>query len=67
MKIQQEYQDLIKEFMKAIIANQNYEFRQEDKKKYYNSMTQTHSQLMRYELTVLEATRYADALMARNS
>lgn len=50
--------------MRAIIANPNYQFRQEDMKKYFDKLNQTYDPKMKYELTVLEAQRYADALMA---
>lgn len=59
-----EYRELIIECMRAIIANPNYQFRQEDMKKYFDKLNQTYDPKMKYELTVLEAQRYADALMA---
>jgi hypothetical protein len=59
-----EYHDLIIECMKAIISNPAYEFRQEDKKKYYDGLTSSFKPEWKYELTILEAKRYADALMA---
>jgi len=66
-KITEEYHKLRFEIMKAIISNPNYEFRQEDKKKYYDGLANAYMPQMKYELTVLEATRYADALMAVES
>lgn len=66
-KITEEYHNLRIEMMKAIISNPNYEFRHEDKKKYYDGNNSVYLPQMKYELTVLEATRYADALMAVES
>lgn len=66
-EIVNQYRELIIECMKAVISNPSYQFRHEDIKKYFDKLNQTYDPKMKYELTVLEAQRYADALMALES
>lgn len=63
----EDQRDLIIEFAKAIIQCKDYEFRDEDKRKYYDSLNQCFRPEMKYELCIDEAKRYVQALYKRAS
>lgn len=58
------YERLVAEFAAAIIQHPDYPFDVHDKAKYLDEHQQGYMKHWRYELTMLEARRYADAFMA---
>lgn len=63
-KDQKTLQDLTLEFAKALITAPGYEFRQEDKLKYYDPVEQKYKPEWKYELVLKEARRFAHAYLA---
>lgn len=57
------YQRLVAGFAAAIIEHPDYPYRSEDKQRFFDSMTQSHLKHWKYECTMIEARRYADAFL----
>ena len=59
-----QYQTMVMTFACAIISHPDYPYRQEDKKRFFDDLNQTFAPNWKYEVTMLEAMRFADALMS---
>lgn len=58
-----QYEYLVATFAAAIIEHPSYDFRLEDKKKFFNEYTQSFEDGWKYEVVMMEAKRYADAFL----
>lgn len=58
------YERLVMEFAAAIIQHHDYPFDVMDKQKFLDEHHQGYMKQWRYDLTIIEARRYADAFMA---
>jgi hypothetical protein len=59
--------ELVLEVAETIIATPDYEFDQEDRLKYYDSLNQCFKKEMKYDLAIIEAKKYVRALYRQMS